>query len=287
MIRRALILILAAAALLPVATADAKVTKKKANWGPLEVEAESQFGTYRDLGAGIYMMRLQWDEIAFLEPLDARDPLDASYEWPDDVDTALAEARPKGIAVGLSVTGLPDWSSAKRTGDLADFLTAAARRYKRVHLWSIWENPSKTFTAPRYARALDKSYAALKARSKRNVVVGGNSTGSSASRWLRGLKLPNGKRPRMDLYGHDAGSKLTNSEVNKLAREAKHRLFVTLAVKKSSRQASRVKSALKVARRSKRVATLAYDGLYDDQSATGLLNPDGSKRAAFNAFKKN
>jgi hypothetical protein len=285
MIRRALVLILAAA-LLPVATADAKVTRKKAIWGPLEVEAESQFGTYRELGAGIYMMRLEWDDIAFLEPLDARDPLDASYEWPDDVDTALAEARTKGIAVGLSVTGLPDWSSAKRTGDLADFLTAAARRYKRVHLWSIWENPSKTFTAPRYARALDKSYAALKRRSKRNVVVGGNSKGSNANRWLRGLKLPNGKRPRMDLYGHDAGSKLTNSTVRKLSRKAKHRLFVTLGVEKSSRQASRVKSALRVARRSERVATLAYDGLYDDTTPTGLLDPDGSKRAAFNAFKR-
>jgi hypothetical protein len=285
MIRRALVLILAGA-LLPVATADAKVTRKKAIWGPLEVEAESQFGTYRELGAGIYMMRLEWDDIAFLEPLDARDPLDASYEWPDDVDTALAEARTKGIAVGLSVTGLPDWSSAKRTGDLADFLTAAARRYKRVHLWSIWENPSKTFTAPRYARALDKSYAALKRRSKRNVVVGGNSKGSNANRWLRGLKLPNGKRPRMDLYGHDAGSKLTNSTVRKLSRKAKHRLFVTLGVEKSSRQASRVKSALRVARRSERVATLAYDGLYDDTTPTGLLDPDGSKRAAFNAFKR-
>lgn len=285
MIRRALVLFLAAA-LLPVATADAKVTRKKAIWGPLEVEAESQFGTYRELGAGIYMMRLDWEDITFLEPLDARDPLDASYEWPDDVDTALAEARKKGIAVGLTVTGLPEWSSAKRTRDLADFLTAAARRYKRVHLWSIWENPSKTFSASRYARVLDKSYAALKRRSKRNVVVGGNSKGSNANRWLRGLKLPNGKRPRMDLYGHDAGSKLTNSTVRKLSRKAKHRLFVTLGVEEGSRQASRVKSALRVARRSKRVATLAYDGLYDDTTPTGLLDPDGSKRAAFNAFKR-
>jgi hypothetical protein len=285
MIRRALVLLLVAA-LGPVATADAKVTRKKAIWGPLEVESTSSFGTYRDLGAGIYMMRLKWDEVAFLEPLDARDPLDASYEWPDDVDTAVDEARKKGIAVGLSVTGMPEWSSAKRTRDLANFLAAAARRYPAVHLWSIWENPAKTFSARRYARILDASYAALKGRSRRNVVVGGNSRTSNATRWLRGLKLPNGKRPRMSLYGHDAGANLTNAAVRKLAKASKHRLFVTLGLPKSSRQASRLTAALRLARRSKSVATLAYNGLYDDLTPTGLLNADGSKRAAYKAFKK-
>ena len=57
-----------------------------------------------------------------------------------------------------------------------------------------------------YARILDAAYAALKRRSRRNLVIGGNSftTGDVSSlNWIRNLRLPNGKPPRMDLYGHN------------------------------------------------------------------------------------
>ena len=78
MIRRALTLALLLV-LIP-ATADAAVTSKKAIWGPTEFEAESMFPTYKSLGAGIYEIKLEWDKVAVLEPLEAKDPLDASYE---------------------------------------------------------------------------------------------------------------------------------------------------------------------------------------------------------------
>ena len=57
----------------------------------------------------------------------------------------------------------------------------------------------------RYARILDASYSSLKARSRRNLVIGGNSftTGTSPRATGSNLRLPNGKPPRLDLYGHN------------------------------------------------------------------------------------
>ena len=37
-----------------------------------------------------------------LEPLDAKDLEDPSYEWPDEIDTAIAEAKSTGIEVALT-----------------------------------------------------------------------------------------------------------------------------------------------------------------------------------------
>ena len=58
----------------------------------------------------------------------------------------------------------------------------------------------------RYARILDASYGALKRVSRKNLVIGGNTftTGDiSVLNWIKNLKLPNGKPPRMDMYGHN------------------------------------------------------------------------------------
>ncbi len=67
-----------------------------------------------ELGAGIYQTTLKWDEVASLEPLDAKDVDDPSYEWPDEIDTAIAEAKSAGLQVALTVTGTPSWSKADR-----------------------------------------------------------------------------------------------------------------------------------------------------------------------------
>ena len=58
----------------------------------------------------------------------------------------------------------------------------------------------------RYARLLDATYGALKAERRSNLVIGGNTytTGDiRPRRWVQNLRLPNGKPPRMDLYGHN------------------------------------------------------------------------------------
>jgi hypothetical protein len=273
--------------LLPVATADAAVTRKKAIWGPVEADAASLFPTYRALGAGIYRTRLEWDKVAVLEPLDAEDPLDASYEWPEELDTAIAEGRQNRIEIAFTVTGTPDWAGGASPRDLAAFLTAAARRYPAVRLWMIGEDPAKTLSGREYARQLDAAYGALKARSSRNRVVGGNSSGNGAARWIRSLKLANGKRPRMDLYGHDAGARLSASALDALAERAGKRLFVDLSLPAGSSQASRLRAALRLARRDPDVYSLSYDGLYDEETRrTGLIDIEGTKRPAYNVFRR-
>jgi hypothetical protein len=58
----------------------------------------------------------------------------------------------------------------------------------------------------RYARILDAAYRSLKRQSRRNLVVGGNTftTGDVSPRqFIRSMRLPNGRPPRMDLYGHN------------------------------------------------------------------------------------
>src|SRR5262245_36909074 len=199
MVRRALTLSLALVAV-SATSAHAAVTTKKAIWGPVEIDSQSQFPVYRELGAGIYQTTLDWSQVASLEPLDAKDVDDPSYEWPDEIDTAIAEAKSAGLKVALTVTNTPDWS--KKTSDFPTFIRAAAKRYPSVHLWSIWDGKYKG-GAGKYAQILDGAYTSLKAASKSNKVIGGQSSNSSVASWIAKLKLPNGKRPRMDFYGHD------------------------------------------------------------------------------------
>ena len=135
------------------------------------------------------------------------------------MDFALSESRASGMEVLLLATGTPPWANEgrgqewapTREQDYADFLTAASRRYPPVRHWMVWGEPSRTPNyqpqqPARYARMLDASYAALKRQSPRNLVIGGNTfTGGSTRpvKWVRGMRLPDGRPPRMDLYGHN------------------------------------------------------------------------------------
>src|SRR4051794_22766823 len=294
MVRRALPLILALVAF-PAASADAAVSTKKAIWGPVEIDSQSQFPVYRELGAGIYQTTLDWSQVASLEPLDATDVDDPSYEWPDEIDTAIAEANSAGLKVALTVTGTPDWS--KQTSEFATFTRVAAKRYPGVHLWSIWDGPYKG-GAGKYAQLLDGAYTSLKAASKSNQVIGGQSTNSSVASWVSKLKLPNGKRPRMDLYGHDiSGAKAPTKQslsalekrVEPLGKGIKLYLSPVHLTLSPIKQAAWIKAALKATKADQHVYTFGYQGLVDDSDVPptykGLLDPDGIKKAAFTAFK--
>jgi hypothetical protein len=310
MVRRALPFLLLIFALAP-ATADAAVSRKKAIWGPVEIDAQSQFPVYKDLGAGIYQTTLNWSEVAALEPLDASDIDDPGYDWPAEIDTAISEAKPNGIQIALTVTGAPEWANGDKpasygptkAADFATFVAAASKRYPSVHLWSIWDSPSRTgsyhgASATKYAQLLDGAYAKLKAASKRNLVIGGNSTVASAPKWIGKLTLPSGKAPRMDMYGHDvsatkaptsAGLKSLERRVATLGKGLELYLSPASVTLSPAKQATWLKAALKATKADKNVYTFGYRGLVDDPETPsafrGLLEPDGTKRAAFNVFK--
>jgi hypothetical protein len=329
-LRRVAVLLLLVFAALP-ASADAAVTRKKAIWGPITVDGVSQFPIYADLGVGIYQHALSWNAVAPARPANAQDPADPAYAWPPEVDQAVAEGARHGIQVSLMVTGTPGWANGGREpryaptepDDYADFLAAAAKRYPAVRHWMIWGEPTKAsnfrpladdrlrplrgskLAGPkRYARMLDAAYAALKRVDRRNLVIGGNSftVGTvTPLRWIQALKLPNGKPPRMDLYGHnpfsarrpdlsrpDLGSGYADfSDLDTLAgwvdrylgrpRHTKPKLFLsefTLPTDHANWefnfhvtrgiQASWIGDALKIARRWSRIYTFGYLGLYDD-----------------------
>jgi hypothetical protein len=214
---------------------QAHFSGRKAIWGPVRENGVSQFPVYRDLGVGIYEIRLRWDDVAPTRPRRPSNPSDPAYRWPAELDDAVSQARLYNMRVLVMVIGAPRWANGghswnwapRRPSDYADFISAATRRYPSVHLWMVWAEPSRvdnfaplhksrpdarTLTrrqsaAPRlYARILDAAYGALKAVSRRNLVIGGNTftTGDiKTGQWIQYMRLPGGGRPRLDLYGHN------------------------------------------------------------------------------------
>ncbi len=219
-------------------------------------------------------MLLEWDKVGVLEPLDAKDPEDASYEWSDEIDTAISEAqgeRHQGRALDHRQAGL-----GERRRDFKDFVTAASKRYKTVRTWAIGDGPVKP--ASDYPRMLDGAYAALKAASKSNKVIGANGNTR--------LKLANGKEARMDYFGTDPTARKapTKSKLNSLKKKAgDHKLWlgpVSLPTSDGgsfrvtqSAQASWLKSAFKLDQvRQRRRRAQSYRKLRDELGApfTGL-----------------
>lgn len=234
--RRAVVLACAALCVL-AAGASARAPVNKAIWGPVAVNGRSQFPIYRDLGVDIFEYSLNWPQIAPTRPARPRDPNDPAYRWPADADMAVHEAGSSRMGVSMMLIGSPPWANGGQApavsptpSDFADFAEAAARRYRRVHRWMIWgeplrvENyapiesdnpvssdlgpiPARQSAAPRrYAVLLDRAYGRLKAVDRANLVIGGNTTTSgtiSPYNWIRYMRLPDGRPPRMDLFGHN------------------------------------------------------------------------------------
>lgn len=203
----------------------------------------SAFPTYRELGVGIYQMSLVWPQAAPTRPVNPTDPTDPAYHWPASIDQAVAEAHKNGIQVLVMLHGFPGWSNGGKDstwapdniGDFTNFVTAASKRYPGVKYWLVLGEPCKGINfhplvgerkgqqgkpldakqrkGPElYARMLDGAYGALKRVQRSDYVIGGNCfTGTTATtltdvsplNWMRYMRLPNGKPPRMDLYGHN------------------------------------------------------------------------------------
>ncbi len=235
LLRPVLVILLAAVVMVACSSAPAaaKVSRKKAMWGPLERNGQPQMPVYAELGVGLWQTQLRWERTAKERPANPRDPADPAYKWPKALDDAIAQGRPFGINVLVMVIGAPPWANGGHDWnfpptsdrDYADFVEAAAKRYPAVKHWMVWGEPnghrsyqpvvddggrplpkSKRGHVEFYAKMLDRSYGRLKKLSKKNMVIGGNTWTIGATKpfhWIRALRLPNGKPPRMDLYGHN------------------------------------------------------------------------------------
>jgi hypothetical protein len=305
---------------------------KKAIWGPATRDGKSQFPIYHDLGVGIYQYALPWPQVASKQPANPADPKDPAYNWPAELDFVLSEARRYRIKVLIEVTGAPRWANGNRgsyyaplkPSDYATFVRAAATRYPQVRYWMVWGEPSKQFNfipptgdgptyahdTPRwYAQILDTAYAALKRANKRNVVIGGNTWSAGDVRpaaFIRGMRLPDGRPPRLDMYGHNpfsgrrpdlrdkpVGDVLDFNDLDTLGRLIDRNLGRTPDRKKipifiseftfptdhpnkefnfwvtRATQAAWLRRALVIARRSKRIFSLGWHALYDDPPRRG------------------
>ncbi len=164
-----------------------------------------------------------------------------------------------------------------------------------------------------YARMLDRAYGALKGVSRANLVIGGNTftVGTvSPRRWIQAVRLPGGRRPRMDLWGHNpfsarrpvlsqpplgrgfadfgdldtlagwldrggwrrpGGGKL-RLFLSEISFPTDHANFEFNFFMSRETQALWIADALRETRRWRRIYTFGYLGLYDD-----ALRPDGQQ----------
>jgi hypothetical protein len=352
--RRTMAIVLATALLLsPGAAADAGALK--GIWGPSTRDGRSLFPLYRELGDTLYEEDLRWNVIARRRPRNARDPRDPAYRWPASVATGVSGADRSGMRVALQIIGSPSWANGGksprwapyRNRDFANFAVAAARRYPSVHLWMIWGEPSRSHNfrpltparpyvpltgnqliAPhKYSRLLDAAYGALKAVSPRNLVIGGMTDAAasiSTQQWIENMRLPDGRPPRLDMYGHNPFSirapNLANepsprgqidfSDLGRLAQlvdanlqrpgDPPPPLFLsewTIPTAPDNEfnfhveprvQARWIEDALKIAAQMPGIYALGWIHLYDEPpaSAGGLITANGEKKPGFFAWKR-
>jgi hypothetical protein len=321
----------------------------KAMWGPAEMpDGSSAFPVYQKLGVDVLQHQLSWREVATARPANPQDPNDPVYRWPAWLDRAVADGDRHRIRSALMVKRTPDWANGGRGEQwvlpstlpaYADFLVAAARRYPSVRHWMVWGEPTRgdsfkpmppnATRGPRlYARMLDRSYAALKRVRRSNVVIGGMTWTVgvvSPPKFIRWMRLPNGRRPRMDWFGHNPFSvrqpRLSRrpysanvrdmSDVDTLHRELRRayrrrtpRLWLSEFTVSSGRanrafaydsnprrQARWLSAAFRIAHRQRYVAGLGWYTLLDEPSApgsltSGLLDAAGKPKPAYFAYRR-
>lgn len=331
-------------------------TKSKSIWGPPSIDGVSQFPIYRDLGVGIYQMAIPWNEVAPNRPKHPTNPADPAYIWPTSLQPTLAEARRYGMKVSMMVIGAPAWANGghsdrswapRNPASYANFMKAISKKYPSIHMWMIWGEPNRRNNfkplspsrtgplnahqarAPRlYGRILDAAYVALKSRSRYNMVIGGNTYTAagpdsiSTYQWLRYIRLPNGRMPRMDFWGHNPFTfripklrskpspkgRVDFSDLRRLTKKLDHyykgkrlRLFLSefgvpgggtdaeLGYDLSYQaQAKWIRAAFKYKKSLKRIYTLGWVHPFDRPDVgitTGLLTADGKPKPGYYAFR--
>ena len=205
-------------------------------WSSPDLDGRDAFPTLQSLGVETFQTAINWSVIAPTQPVNPEDPNDPAYQWPAFLDETIAQSQAHGMDVAVMLVGVPGWANGGKgerhapddPDTFAAFARAASRRYGQVKIWMIWGEPSfedkfqpntpqKDHTSRRltraqqqgpreYAKLLDAAYGALKDVDRNDLVVGGMTVVTGDIRpvpWVRYMRLPNGKVPRMDLYGHN------------------------------------------------------------------------------------
>jgi hypothetical protein len=203
---------------------------RKLIWGPVSMPSgRSAFPIYHRLGVQVFQIDLNWADTAPTQPADPTNPEDPAYRWPSEIASAVRQAARDHISICLLVHATPAWANGGRSSAWAptdaasygQFLTAAARRYPSVQQWMIWGEPNRPgnfepmpANSPvgprRYALLLAAGYHALKAVSRRNTVIGGDTWSFGPvepADFVRWMRLPDGKAPPLDDYGHNPFSR--------------------------------------------------------------------------------
>jgi hypothetical protein len=321
----------------------------KSIWGAAYRNGVNQFPLYRTLGVKIIQADVDWADVAPKRPRSPSNPRDPAYHWPVSVQQIVDQAKRYHMQVMLQLVGAPPWSNgghpwnwAPRPSAYATFAATAAKHYPSVHLWMVWGEPNRhqdfqpvTYAPPgttrldaaqkvaphNYARILDAAYGALKQVSKSNTVIGGctSTTGDIVTlSWIENLRLPNGKPPRMDMYGQNpfsmrapqfgvAPSPMGAVEFPDLPRLAGWidrylrrgmPIFIsefTIPTAPDQEfdfyvdppiQAAWIRDALRLSRRWKRIYALGWIHVYDEPpvSGGGLLTAQGVRKPGFYAF---
>jgi hypothetical protein len=332
-----------------LASAAPAQAELKSIWGPSTLlDGRSAFPIYRDLGVDVLQDQLVWSRVATRRPAHPRNPNDPAYVWPATIDTAYAQGARYGIRLALMVRGTPGWANGGRSEawapthvrDYGNFMIAAARRYRNVKHWMIWGEPVraaqfqpfKRFSRKgpiRYAQLLDKAYGALKSVRRSNIVIGGMTVTYAdmwARDWIRWMRLPNGRLPRLDWFGHNPFSgrrpKLSNptyrasvrdmSDVDTLVRQVRRhwrprhirpRLWLSEFCVPSDRasyafsfhvsrptQARWLGDAFRISHNHGFIAGIGWFNLQDGEGPNGvtcgLLDTNGRRKAAYAAYKR-
>jgi hypothetical protein len=331
--------------------ATAKTPAARLNCGiaapPNNNNGKPIFPELRTLNASFFLADVDWRTIAPRRPAKPRDPADPAYAW-SSLRQIFSGARAAGIEVVPMITGTPGWANGDqprhvgptRPQDYADFLYALSTRYPGVKRWLLWGEPSRAAQwipqgkegARAYAVLLDAGYGAIKKADPKDLVIGGNTQVSgyddarstSPASWLRWLVLPNGHRPRMDLWGHNPFTErpinLRLRPVSRLAYDfndldslaadldryyPRRRIGLFLSetgnltehangdwffLTTRADQAARIRQMYRIATTYKRIAAIANNLLYDQAGesgwTTGLRTVEGLRKPSWYVYRK-
>lgn len=181
-------------------------------------------------------IEIRWAAVARRRPRNGADPHDPAYEW-SEIDARVRAAASHGFRVLPLLFDAPRWAEGRARPPRAaagswlpdarafgQFAEAAARRYRHVTQWQIWNEPNLAYylspqwrgdngrvvaVAPgHYRRMLNSAYARLKHVNAHNRVVTagtapfGDPPGAARTFPTTFWRLLLKRATRFDVYAH-------------------------------------------------------------------------------------